>query len=483
MKIQKFQFKLGILVLILSIGLISLWPYFNNHYSIDCYRDLYLIDEQYFLSSVAGRPLTWGLIKLLVSINLSPVYNQQLFFIIAILIFALGISLITKKILKYWRPKKDLFKAILAVLVASSVFNIFTTEVFQFNTFLIVQSLAFFFVALAIYLFDENLNPKRILGTTILLVISLSFYQSWIPFFVIYAGLISILFFKNPKKSYIKILLLYFISLGLNFIYIGLIHPTLWPEIASTNRLVGIDLKSNILSVLRYFKELWLNSLNMFPPLMFLVFTSVSYLFKPYFKKSLIYLGIIIFSLFFGIILHTFTKDIWFSQRSTMIIGAIPFLLLIFVFLNLNNIKGLPYNLFLLLSGFMIFFQIVFMNIIGLDLLKNNQMEMLEANSILNQIQEYEDSTGIKITNINFANDKNPQQSYAGVRQSLDVNVRALTRSWSFIGLIKKYTTEDLTFNRMTIQERDLIFENEIMNPLKQPLLKYKGDNAFVLIN
>lgn len=122
---------IALFFLVLTIGVISLWPYFQTHYSIDCYRDLYQIDEQYYLSSIAGRPLTWLLIKILVAIGLSPVYHQQMFFILGIIIFSFGITFIVIKLFSLKKQTSLIEKALLSIIVSASVFNIFVTEVFS----------------------------------------------------------------------------------------------------------------------------------------------------------------------------------------------------------------------------------------------------------------------------------------------------------------------------------------------------------------
>ena len=478
MIIFKFKSYFTLFFFVLLIGVLSLWPYFNTHYSIDCYRDLFQIDEQYYLSSVAGRPLTWFLIKSLVGIGLSPVYNQQIFFILSIVIFSIGITLIIQKLLSFKKLTNFLQKSLLIVLVSASFFNLFTTEVFQFNTFLIVQALAFLFVAISIFVFKEDLSKKKFLLIVALLVISLSFYQSWIPFFIIYSLIVTLIFFKNKKQAILNILFLYAFSLGINFVYILLIHPVLWPMYENANRLGGLNLISNFSSILRYLRDLFVYSLNLYPPLIFLLFTVLPIFFHKSFLK---YLGIIFFSIVFGLLLHFFTKDIWLSQRSTMIIAAIPSLLFIFALLGSKALSKTRLLIFSIMVGVFSITQAISMNLIGLDLLKNNEMEFIEARSIILDIKEYEKTSGINVKRIYYSNDKSPKQSYKNIRQSLDVNVRALTRPWSFPGILKLAGGKDYFYTKMPITERDILFPNTSIK--SKTSLVFIRDKSFVVID
>lgn len=484
------KFDIITFLVILLIGVISLAPYLNPHYSIDCYYDL-VGNQQLYLSSVAGRPFFGLLLIIFNTLRINIIENQQIFWFVSLLIFSIGTLILVKKFIRILNLI-DIKKILLLILILCGiVYNIFIVEVFQFNTPLLTQAFSFIFACLAFNLIDENINKSKLTKIILLLITSLFFYQAWIALFVVLSSTLILIRFKEKKKLSIYIFLAYFISITINFLYIVVLHPLLWPDIDNTNRMVGINLIGNLLNILSYQKFLWLHSLNLYPDLIFSAMCLSSMVFMAVFRKYLrltlnktvfVYILIIALSIFLGLFLHLFTKDIWLSQRSTVIIGALPFSLLLVVLLLLKDNASRIVKYLTVLVVVFLTAQIYYMNVLGNDLLINNKLEQAEVRNIVKEIENYEKTDNVIVKNIYFINDSNPTQSYKGITQSYDVNVRGLTRSWTLIGIFNFVSDRDFYINEMPKQDRDIAFGNVDRTGFDKTNLIFDRDNVYLLI-
>lgn len=469
------------------LGILTFLPYLNMHYSLDCYQDL-LSNEQYYLASVAGRPLITLYFQILNGINFNVIAHQQLFCILSILIFSLGITLILKKVVNQLKITdfKNMFLPWL--IVSGIIWNLFTTEVFQFNSSLPAQALGFLCVSAGFSIWSENLNKKKFILILLLLIISLFFFQSLIAFFVVLVFIWILVFSKNIKKGLINLSFLYLVPLGINYVYIKFFHPLIWGATQGLDRTAGVDYFQNFLSLLRYQKFLWFDSVGLMPSLLYFGLVLGVFILVVFTRKKnkfnlknifLILVLTILIALFTGLLPHFLTKNIWISQRSTTIIGAIPFLMLFIIFLNW---KELSKKILILITIIYLLLQIFFINRIGTDLLENNRLEQIEAKNIIQTIQDYEKSNSIKVDKIIFSNDKNPTYKYPNLISSMDINARSLTRSWAFKGLMRFEDGTNYEYEQMTDEDKSKIFQNKDFSQKDGNQIATDNSKVFVLI-
>ena len=97
------------------------------------------------------------------------------------------------------------------------------------------------------------------------------------------------------------------------------------------------------------------------------------------------------------------------------------------------------------------------------------------TNKIVSKIQEYENQTGNKITNIALYEDKSMSYAYNGVFTTGDTNIKAYAKDWCIIYILKYYAGMDLI---KTSQDSEIAekFNNQDWKVFDDNQLIFSGD-------
>lgn len=138
------------------------------------------------------------------------------------------------------------------------------------------------------------------------------------------------------------------------------------------------------------------------------------------------------------------TESIWFVARSTYSYASLFGILVLYLFMNFKNIKNKNKNFVIILSLVLLIVQFGRFNEIETSRYKTNEMDYEITNKIVSKIQEYENQTGNKITNIALYEDKSMSYAYNGVFTTGDTNIKAYAKDWCIIYILKYYAGMDL---------------------------------------
>lgn len=464
-KTTKIYIFLSIFVTAILLNNLFLIP----HYSTDSYSNLFDRSINIYQSEALGRPLTslfWYIIN---AFGVNVVEEQIFFTLISIFIMSIASFFIGDICLLIKQDHSLLNIIIINLASILIVFNSFSVEMFQFSYMLPFASVAVFFVVLSIRVLVTEITIKRIFISFIMISFSLFFYQGWGALFVPLA--LTILLFINKKRSFkalvsvsFKIFFIYGSACIVNLAYIKIIHPLFSGITIDARTTNEINLVRNIEEILRMQYDIWVLNLNMTPKYIFLGFVLILTLICFYFvmrencqrevkKIAIIYSLVSILLITLSYLPHVATSVVWIVQRSLMALGALPGLLIIFIWLFTNNknlessntIKQIENKvdyrnnkILLLLTSFAYFFVLfTSTSAIASDHLSTNKLDQEVAKLILENIEEKEEKLGITITKIAFINDTNPIWYYNNIIHYRDLNIRALNVDWSVIPLLQ----------------------------------------------
>lgn len=501
-KKHKKDFVIFICVFIVLCLIYCNW--FNKHYEIDNY----VIENigynnyanNYFANS--GRLMSSMFLKIGDILNINATQYNIFSLFLAIVILSIT-TVYLKKIIEKYKKCKTIFEEIILTIISFvTINNFFTISLMYFlESPILILSMLLFIMAADILI--EN-KKKAILKSLILVTIGIFCYQATLSLFIAFAFLFSILkntnknkrenknnsITKNIIKDFAKTILISIIAIGINFVIMKLI------EIITTNSKIGrlssiTQIPENIINIITSLGEILYYNLGFYNEglllIILLLITIIVniYVFKTKCENGVIkkYFAIMLYFIICSNIIFLFTRDSFYTGRMRIVLGSLIGVLFIYLYVVTNIFeykkqskkfeKIISATMILILASYLattIYNYEININ----ELLEVNKIDNKNADSLLENIYEYEKENDTKIENIYevLIQDKVGLGYYEGT----SMHPSALKTYDSASSIISKKLNREL--KRTVIEEKDnksidifmkngyIILENNLFLPI-----------------
>ena len=431
----------------LYIFLIITLLFFGIFVKMDFATDTYAVignDKSEILSNFlqSGRFITAVFFAIFTKLNI----KIQLVYILSFLLSIISISLSMYKLNKMLLNEK-VSKASSIIISILLIINPFSIEEMMYIE-KGIMTLAILLVVLAVEQFVKyikNEDKKYIISSAIFMLISIMCYQGIAGLFVIITSVFAICeskTFKKFIKNLIALILIYGIAALINLLVIKLL--------STSSRVDGqIIILESIKKILSGSKNM-IQTYNILPKMCFIIFNVLTAMLTVFacvknekgmsnvIKTILQIIYIILCTYIFSILPQAMqkTESIWFVSRSTYpfasMLGAIMLFKALKNDINLNKI-------FIIIGISFLCIELVRFYQIEIDHYNVNYIDKVISESIGQEIENYENETGIKVTKISIYKDKNPRFSYNNIFVTGDINITAFATSWSDVNAINYY--------------------------------------------
>ena len=161
------------------------------------------------------------------------------------------------------------------------------------------------------------------------------------------------------------------------------------------------------------------------------------------------------------------TNAIWFVARSTYSYASLLGILILYWNINFE-IKEIVLRGIIIAGMILIIVQFNRFMLLETERYKVNEMDYQITRKVISEINEYEENTGNTVKNIAIYEDKSLSYSYYGIFSTGDTNIKAYSKDWCIIYIIKYYSGKHLekieknTEMEKMFKEKDWTdFENE----------------------
>ena len=318
----------------------------------------------------------------------------------------------------------------------------------------IVWGLAVLFMTLAVARIDEKMSLKSMILIYLLEVISLSFYQATLGYFITFGLLFCLIQCKCEinKESVlraIKVIIIGALASATNIIYLRAVQ---WMGIVAVkNRTESISffqIFENLKKIFLPLKNWLFNANGLLPDYSVLVVFIITYILfiiwnikcVKCLKKSIFFCFIIVVS--FGCVIapHIMTSSLWMAQRTIVCffnIISLPWMIMV-----LEEKK----DSFLIKSGVFLLMCFLLVNIVKIqsvaaNVIATNKIDAEIAFSIQHMIEKYQEESGNTIKNVCFVKDSNVRTGYKSTDYTAiyDTNRKAFSVEWSAVNCLNYY--------------------------------------------
>ena len=246
-----------------------------------------------------------------------------------------------------------------------------------------------------------NKSWKYMIFSIIYMIIATCSYQGTVGIFVA-ISLIYILKYSNTIKQFIanntKVALIYGIPAIFNFMLVRFL--------GYNSRVEGkIVLLESIKKIILGIKNLFINTYNIMPQNIFMIFILGIIVFSIYkiiiTQKQKVLKLLSIFYILAGTLIATIapqilqnTESIWFVARSSYPMAGVIGILLIYIFSNFE-VKKIEQNIIIIFCLMFMCIQLSCFMKLSIDGYITNYQDKQESMKIINKINEYEEQTGI----------------------------------------------------------------------------------------
>jgi len=476
---QKFK-RLTLTVLVnLIIVFFSFRSMFQTRFSPDGYgMALNFFNDSASGSLNLGRISTYLVTKIMILLNCNPTANQIQFSIIFCIIIAWASSQISILIISEQKHTRPLNNIVFSLSVLLAFINVFYTELFYFSDGMLFWSLGLFFCVLAIYCFWKARKTKQIAYPIIFLFISFGFYQAYLGFFVIFGSILILVEYlqienaESLQKAFSKWLILLFDGGVSSFlIIVSMKAMTLLNFARTTDRSPSLDLEivyRNIRKICLEQSRILIEGLHFWKwgilvTLLVLIFMLIILFLRYKISiKTMLLIGFLFLTDYILIFApHVFAKNVWIQPRTICsFFGLLSYGLIVIATIETLHKKKIFFVNCLLIIVLAV--NISKIDIIGKEQCISNVFDKIEAYTIVDNIEKYEEETGIKVDTIYVHYDKNITWGYNGIKYAFeDVNRRLEHVSWALGDCLEYYTTRKFSVLTTEDEKHNNIFMNK----------------------
>lgn len=481
------RFKDIMLVLFNIMMLMPAIIYGGQNFSIDSYG--IMLDKQTHISAFIGSLRWFGAFVYDVYYFLfrhNPIINSTIDCIIFVLLVAVSIFFLTKKLCKLLRENGILSTLIIDVSVVVSVINVWFLDILSFPECVFISSIGFILCFSAIYVFMIAKSLWQYILVSVLLVLSTGIYQQYICIFTIYViAICGINMIKDHIKTFKEIFLIYIkpvviiVTSGVIYLITGKIVQYIFS--IEPNSRIALNISSIIENCIYYIKHQhsYLKGRGYFETELLTIcflFTGVIcaiLVIKEWIKnkntlKTLV-LGLSIICAYCSAYLPGILSTSH-SHRAMFALFAI-FALFALVSLALSDQRIIRSMLLVVLA--VVFCANAIVSIQSeLQLKKQNDADKVWCEQVIEEIEEYE-RTEQTINNIYYCYDSNVD--IAVYTQS------AVTQNYSLRAMINMFAERTFTVKEMAETEKELYFNNKEWTDINtQEQIVFVDDTAYL---
>lgn len=442
----KFIYLLLFYLLVYGIMLI-------RHYSADSFA--YNMDplKNNEGNLALGRIGDYFINKIVVFLGGNYVKHQFAFVLFLIIVLAIVSNGIYEHYLKC--IAKELTLAQERLLKASIVLmfcNVFLMEWFIFVEMTFIWGISLLFMLFAVLQIRKNFTIKRMLYSTVLIAVSVSFYQATIGFYVFFALMTVYILNQGNlnKKSFldsVKVMICGAIGGGFDLAFIKVMQSFGW--VAVTSRTESMTLKmliDNILSIFYNFNEWLCTTHGLLPKGVIVVCALAIYALlirclkikKAGIGEWVYIILLIIVSNIMVYLPHLMTSTIWMAQRTIASFFVIISLPAIVISIKSEKVADL-------VIGFVAMAILIGINVwkilcISSNVIASNRIDEEISYAIYNKIMEYEVESGQAVKTISICKDSNTTWGNRSIEYvCMDTNLRVFNVAHSGVQCINYY--------------------------------------------
>ncbi len=461
--------KVTLFLLIFSTCIIFSYPFFANSHSLESYCTIYNGFKQTALSFLQnGEVLNYLFFNLF---NFFKLPYDSLSFVSAFLtdlILAIVIYKLYFKLQDKLSLKGNFKKLMLIISIFLIFYNPFITEILLIDQGFTI-ALGILFILLATFKLMND-NFKDYLWSLVFILLAILSYKEIICFLPVFLLLINLKEF-NSKDNVLEILKKIIIGLLLcilSLIIVKLVFILMKLDFAKSNYLIG-DFNS-IVNLFGYtnIKYFYLIVIVLIGCIIYQIVKNDN---KSYNIFSFIFLTLLVFVL---------TIFVGTNGKSSLIFGAFPSLLYLFIISKFNFDYKFLYaiSIVLVLLGLLNAYYIHQNAMINF---KRYKEDIKYIKNIDEQIISYEKKTKKKINKVYFAKDTSVNYYYYFGNPN-GSNIRLVTADWAMKCAVPVYTTKKYEYNKMSKNDYNKYFKNKNYDKFDKNELKVVGDKLYVLI-
>lgn len=442
----------------------------NRHYSIDAYsysRHYKTVYDGNLSLGRIGNYFVFGLFK-----NINIVTHQRFFTVVFIFVLAVVSCMLYIHIKQHMEGIQ--YNIILKMSIIIVFCNVFMMDFFVYIEMVLAWCCGITLMALAVMQINHKMTVKNWIVMLLFMIMSLSFYQALIGFFV-YFALIDVYTLYNgklTKQSFFdsfKILFCGGVAGVFNILLLKILQKIGIAGTESRTESVGLQgMLANVRGILAGIKSLFRDTSGFMPAHMVLIVLILLYIMI---LVTLIrnhasggqYLYIILLILSTRVVLympHMLASTVWMAPRSIIsywTIISMPCIIL----LALNENRLCQYINGIMLAIVLIT-NIINVQMISESVIATNRLDEEIAYMIQKKIDDYQEETGQLVDTIIFRNDNAPCWKYRTVEfQRFELCERIYNVPWGCVEAINYYNNKDYMFILMDDDTFGTLFEKD----------------------
>ena len=293
------------------------------------------------------------------------------------------------------------------------------------------------------YLEDKGKGKKHLVFSFIFMLISTFSYQGTVAIYIAIASIFIVKYSKNIKDFIVNNIWM-FLCYGLPAI-INLLIIRIFFSNARVNG--AVNFADTLEKIVDGCKKM-LATYNILPKYFFLIMTTIAILISLIImiksKKiskifGLIYVAVLDVLITLAPFAMQNTDSIWFVARSSYAFASLFGLIILYTCVNIEKEEGLKNTLFNTICVIFAIVQFICFNNIEIAHYNLNYTDKMNSIEIGKMINEYQEETGIEVTNICIYLDASHAFSYQNIFTSGDMNVSGFGPDWSDVEMINYY--------------------------------------------
>lgn len=491
--VVKNKYNICIFLGMLFFSFVICTNFIKTHFALDTYC-VYSYDSQTQISHFLASNRIFSALARWISeiLNISFVTNMKLLTLAGIVFLAIAWFILYKFVINMKKKQNDVFYNILmAGITFIIIFNFCTVESLIFWESGIM-CLGILCTIIASCVFNSDIKFKRIISFLVLLIGS-TCYQGAIT---VYIPLTLVLLAYKYKDS-IKNIFIETIKVGIIYVIVMVINlfaTKIFSVIFNYEfRKMGILSITEILSTMvRLGYDMVIKTFGIGPQYWYvLVITVISAIFLIcIFKKQkskfhiLEYIVLLASCILVPILpmLATPIENQYIESRMAMSFGASIGILILFLVLIIEADKYKIFKyLITIIVCIMVMLNAMFYIISSSENISTNYLDRNIAKTIINEIYNYQEETGIIVENIGLTFDKNPMSNYDGQRWLGVSNTRSMGIEWAAIETIEFYSGNK--FNKIDVPDKykEGLSQRD-WNFFDKEQLNFDGNNLYICL-
>lgn len=487
--IKENKNSLYIFLAMLVFTVIICSNFIHMHFSQDTYP-MYAWGWDNYIKHFLLSNRIFSALQLLISkvLNISFNMTVKISSIISMVVFATSWFVLYKYVIKLLKKEEDVpFKILIIGITFSIIFNFCTFETMVFVE-ASVMAFSILFAVIASCLYAE----KKYLKSFVVLVLSSFCYQTAISLFL----LLTLVFIAYKNKDNIKeifkksigVFILWGIAMVINLIMTKLFSSYFG---TTTRETTILNLGQIFTTIFNYGKQLLIDNLNILPKgsyLIAIIILSIVLLVSVIKRKKYFH----IFEYFVLILLSFVVPTLplvvmpvesqYIETRMAMCYGAILGIILLYLVMVMkaNKLNGLDKVIYIMTVCIFAINSIYFVRASS-ENMATGYLDRNIAKTVIQAINEYEETTGNTIKNIGISYDQGSSTYYDGQMELRSTNVRGMVTDWAAIEALEYYSEK--YYNIVEVPEEiDSYFKQFDWKFYSDKQLVFEGDNLYLCL-